>query len=540
MGAGLILARTRGGPRVEYVNLENYASRMVELNGDKHGLRPHRLNAERDRLAHEMHRILKPSIRRLTTRKNMTRDLQDDIDQHTFIAICRALSDWNPDIATFSTHVHWKVRAELQTLQHFEFPDRRRLATPQRISFLELDRPYTGDDGSTYTMADYLIDETAEDMVEAEARRHVALHTFERVFSHAIARQMQAYCINQTDQDKIAARRHSLMRNRWIYIRRTLGLETYEQIAQEYNVTRERARQIIISVDKEARGQLPRFCKEENQIVSATRMAPEDVHPSWDYMLIDFYMATGEDTRLFGRNTPMPTRQDSYDFRPEVHVAQQDVTDMLAEITRPLASDAKVPAPETEHAETLRTVHVDNVVRMPERRKSVLRQAAISAIAGAMLTTAVAANAQSRAIPPETAPMTQALPTPEGVPNPQRMSRPSPQRSRVEVQKATLTPIERITVSHPSWGVRIADYASAKQAQTGWTAERKSWGWLRGLRAAYIPASAGGSHGVAFGPLSEPQAQGMCHEAKRHSKPCQVVRFGVERQAVRGGKAVSA
>jgi hypothetical protein len=533
MGAGLILARTRGGPRVEYVNLENYASRMVELNGDSHGLKPHRLKAERDRLAHEMHRILKPSIRRLTTRKNMTRDLQDDIDQHTFIAICRALTDWNPDIATFSTHVHWKVRAELQTLQHFEFPDRRRLATPQRISFLELDRPYTGDDGSTYTMADYLVDETAEDLVESEAKRHVALHTFERVFSHAIARQMQAYCINQTDQDKISARRHSLMRNRWIYIRRTLGQETYEQIAQEYSVTRERARQIIITVDREARGQLPRFCKEENRVVPATRMPPEDVHPSWDYMLIDFYMATGEDTRLFGRGTKMPTRTESYDFRPEVHVAPQDVTEMLAEIARPaeVAPEVRSEDPQVVPAEIR-----DNVVRMPDRRKGLMRQAAITAIAGAMLTTAVAANAQSRAIPPEAPVAHPAQSVAEAGPAPTRSVRTEAVRTRTEPSRRTLIAIESITVNQPSWGVRIADYATAQQAKAGWATEPRSWGWLRGLRAAYIAPASGGTHGVAFGPLSEPQAQGMCHEAKRHSKPCQIVRFGVQRQASRGGK----
>lgn len=515
---------------MEYVNLENYAARLLELSRNDGGLKPYRLAAEQDRLAQEVQRILKPSIRRLAARKNMTKDLQDEIDQHTYIAIWRALRDWDPSIATFSTHVHWKVRAELQTLQHFEFPDRRKLAVPVKINFLELDRPYTGDDGSTFTMADYLIDESAEDDVESAARRHVALHTFERVFSHAIARQMHAYCINQGDQDKIAEKRHGLMRNRWIYIRRTLRLETYEQIAQEYKITRERARQIILSVDKEMRGQLPRFCKDENQVVSASKMPPEDIHASWDYMLIDFYMATGEDTRLFNTKSPMPTRVDSYDFRPEVHIVEQTSDEMVAEFAR---VDDVVPAPEAESLE--QPAVIDNVVRMPTARRGVLRQAAVAAIAGAMLTSAVAANAQSRAIPPEMDGARPAEITVDPVVRSQQARR-IPTQPRAAVQRAMpIMDIGRITVSQPSWGVRIANYPTAQQARKDWTGETRSWQWLRGLRAAYIAPDAAGLHGVAFGPLSEGQANGMCHEAKRLSKPCQVVRFGATRQIAKTG-----
>lgn len=504
---------------------------MLELSSNSGGLKPYRLAAEQDRLAREMQRILKPSIRRLAARKNMTKDIQDEIDQHTFIAICRALRDWDPEIATFSTHVHWKVRAELQTLQHFEFPDRRRLAVPVKINFLELDRPYTGDDGSTYTMADYLVDEDAEDMVESAARRHVALHTFERVFSHAIARQMQAYCINQNDQDKIAARRHNLMRNRWIYIRRTLGLETYEQIAQEYSVTRERARQIIIGVDKEMKGQLPRYCKDSNQIVSATRMPPEDVHPSWDYMLIDFYMATGEDTRLFGRETPMPSRVDAYDFRPEVHVESQTAEEMLVE----LRAEHEVEAPVAEVRDADRQVEVaaavDNVVKMPLMRGGILRQATLGVIAGAMLTSAVAANAQSRAIPPEVETVRSNETTSDAAAKPHQVKRAMSQARASGDRVSPMVNMDRILVTQPSWGVRIANYSSAQQARKEWRDDTKSWQWLRGLRAAYMTPTAGGDHGVAFGPLSQGQAAGMCHEAKRLSKPCQVVRFGVQREA---------
>lgn len=116
------------------------------------------------------------------------------------------------------------------------------------------------------------------------------------------------------------------------------------------------------------------------------------------------------------------------------------------------------------------------------------------------------------------------------------MSRRTTPRAHAQPHTMGIVDMERITVDRPTWGVRIADYATAQQARTRWSAEPKSWQWLRGLRAAYMAPAGGVTHSVAFGPLSERQATGMCHEARRHSKPCQVVRFGVERQASRGGR----
>ena len=498
---------------MEYVNLEGYAARMVDLAGDAHGLRPHRLEAERSKLAREIHRILRPSIRRLAARKNMTRDMQDDIDQHALIAITLAIRTWDPAIATFSTHVHWKVRAELQTLQHFEFPNRRKLAVPHRIHFLELDRPYATADGDTCTMADQLVDDGAEDDVEESARRHIAIHAIERVFSHLIASQMTSFCINAKDDSKIAEKRHGLMRNRWIYIRRTLWLETYEQIAQEYNITRERARQIIRRVEEQLKGQLPRLCTATHAIVSESRDAPKDIHPSWDYMLIDFYMATGEDTRLFGRETPMPTRPDDYDFRPSVLLTENADADEETGIVE------EVAAPED-------VVVSDNVVKL--RPAGMARRLGVAAIAGAMLTSAVAANAQSRAIPPEAAAPTMEV---QEAPRKQASVPTVSTRVRTERRSDAITANESILTTKALYGVRVAQFDSEKQAKAKWQEERRSWSWLRGLRPAYTATSANVRHAVSFGPLSEAQAKGMCREAQRISKQCDVVRFGVERQA---------
>ena len=495
---------------------------MIELNRNDGELGPRRLEFERSKIIQEMLRIIKPSVRRLTLRKKMPKELSCEVDQHTSIAITRALENWDQNIATFSTHVHWQIRAELQTLQHYAYPERRRLAVPTRIRFLELDRPYAGEEGDSFTMADHLIDDSAEDDVQTGAQRYIALHAFERIFSHSIAKQMQAHSINQKDQVKLAAKRHGMMRNRWMYIRRTLGMETYEQIAQEYGITRERARQIIVGVENELKGMLPRYCKNEERVIPATRRPPEDVHPSWEYLLVDFYMATGEDTRILGKDSPMPTRIEEYDFRPRVLVEEADV-----------GSVAMAPIEDVvEERIEAKPVYVDNVVKMPRPKRSFLQDVAIAATAGALLTSAVAANAQSRAIPPET----QMVQTVQTIESPGSTNEARPVRKAVARRQgervSPVVDITRISVAQPSWGVRIADYQSADGAKGAGNGERKSWQWLRGLRAAYIaPSSASESHGIAFGPLSQAQANGMCHEAKRMAKPCVVVRFGVERQA---------
>jgi hypothetical protein len=505
----------KGWEPVEYGKLETYAAQMIELVKNRSSIRPHRFKAQQDKIAFEIHRILKPSIRRLAAKKNMSRDLQDDIDQHSYIAICLALESWDQDIATFSTHVHWQVRAELQKLQHYEFPERRRLAIPTKIKFVELDKPMYGDQAESSTMADQLVDEIAEGDVEMNARRHVALHAMERVFSHLIARQMQSYVIGQDDEEKIARRRHSLMRNRWIYIRRTLYLENYEQIAQMYNVSRERVRQIISTTEDEIRGQLPRFCKKTNEILPATKMPPETVHPSWDYMLIDFYMATGEDTRILGTETPMPTRIEAYSFKPSVEIV----------ITKnDEKADQKTNLPDNGANDNVRhEIKGDNVISMQKYQRKLKNGLTVAAIAGSMLSSVVAANAQSKAIPPE---QFSENTTEDVSVKPKAKTKAAVGSSTPKDRIIPIVSMASVKMKAPAWGIKIAEYPTISEAKKSWYKDTKSWTWLRGLQPVYTADESKGSSSLAFGPLSAKQAEGMCHEAKRLSKPCLVIPFG--------------
>jgi len=495
------LARTLVGAFcVEYVDLEKYAAQMQELRTTGKDMKPHRLRSEQSRLMYDMLRILKPSLHRIGARKHMTATLRDEIEQHAAIAITRAIDDWDPAIATFSTYVHWKIMAELQTLQWVEFPDRRKLVLQQPIKFMELDRPIrTGDETGEMSMVDMLEAANGEEDVECVAREYIALHGFERVFSHNIVKQMQAYRINQTDQQKIETKHAGLLRNRWIYICRVIHLETYETIAKRHNITRERIRQVINEIDDDLKGQLPRICKTTKEVIEATRPAPESVHEDWEGMLISFYMETGIDSRLINTDVPLPTRP--------LDAAEPAITVVVEEVETPAVED--------------------NVVHITARRPqqlSLFKGAGLAMAAGAMLVSA-AASAQSRAIPPSAAaaePVSQPAPAVRPLPGPK--AAPTVRTVRPDA----LQDVAKLVTQRPSWGVQMQNYPKLDALRTAASREQRSWPWLRGLTVAYAGDASTGYRAV-FGPLTRDQATGLCHEAKRSERPCNVVGYGTPR-----------
>lgn len=511
---------------------------MMELNAEDgaHGFGPKRLAVEKDRMIYAMQKMLAPTVTYLASRKNMMA-VKDDVDQHAAIAICKALSTWIPEKASFSTHVHWQIMAELGALQHALYPDRRKLKTPQRIRFVELDKPYReGDDSAT--MIDMMPVEGGEEDVESGARRNIAINAIERIFSHYVAKQMQAYCINQDDLGKIAKRRETLMRNRWIYMRRRVFVETFDTIGKQYGISRERVRQIVNKIEIDLRGHMPTM-DADDQVIEATRRPPEEVHPCWAFMLSDFHQATGADTRIVGQNVPMPERIAAYDFRPTVEVCEQTQEEMLLELAIPVTTIPPVentacdlPA-KTPRAEPVR----NNVVAMAGRNgraSRVVSQSGIAFIAGAMLTGAVAANAQSRAIPPEmqdAAPATSASIAEQAPSSPVRTEGSVRRKERptntAVGRTGPLVAMSRISVDRPSWAVKVSEYPTLAAARAEWPRDRGSWTWLHGLYPGYLPPEGDSvGYGVAYGPLNREQASGVCHEAARLSKPCTVVGFG--------------
>lgn len=509
---------------MEYGNLETYAQRMIELNGDDHGLKPHRLRAERDRYISEIQRILRPSVRRMTNKKNLSRDLQDEFEQHTNIAIMKALSSWDPIRGKFSTHVHWEIRAELQIIQHFQHPERRRLVVATPIQKIELDRPMNNKGDDSYTLMDILTDEHAEENVAGDAEKYIALRYFERVLSHYVCNRFMTTTSQNKDPEFIAKTRTTIMRNLSIYVRRVLELDTYETISNDYGITRERSRQIIVNTDKDLKGKLPRDNRSKGTITEATFCYYEDVHPIWNELVCQHYIETGIDVRIVDKGKPFNVGvEDTTEILPDVVIVEQTQADVVAELDR----SAPVNRPAVR----------DNVISITPARASLarsLRQGSITAAAGILLSTAVAAHAQSRAIPPEApAPakiemVEKRTPVAESA-KPVRKAVPAASQARALPRLVSIT---KISAGKNAWGVKIADFESEQAAQDGWKKETREWSWLKGLQPAYIqPVGSSLRHAVAFGPLSEQQARGMCLEARRYRKECAVVRFGANKEA---------
>ncbi len=497
---------------------------MLELNGDDHGLKPHRLRAERDRYIFEIQRILRPSVRRMTNKKNLSRDLHDEFEQHTNIAIMKALSTWDPVRGKFSTHVHWEIRAELQIIQHFQHPERRRLVVATPIQKIELDRPMGNKEDDPCTLMDILKDEHAEENVASDAEKYIALRYFERVLSHYVCNRFVAATSHKKDPEFIAKSRNGIMRNLCIYVRRILELDTYETISNDYGITRERSRQIIVKTNKDLKGQLPCDNKSTGHITEATFRYYEDVHPLWNDLVRQHYAETGIDVRIVDKGAPFNVGiEDTTEILPDVVIVEQTREEAVVELDR----STPVIQPAVR----------DNVISITPARASLarsLRQGSITAAAGMLLSTAVAAHAQSRAIPPE-APASAKVEMVEQRSPIVEQARPIRKAAPVASQTKVLprlVSITKISAGKGAWGVKIADYESEQAAREGWKKEVRGWSWLKGLQPAYIqPAGASLRHAVAFGPLSEQQARGMCLEARRYRKECAVVRFGANNEA---------
>lgn len=556
------------GETVEYSKLEIYAKTMLSLARGEHEFGPRRLKAEQDRNIYAIYKLLRGTINRLVMGKNMgmnIRGLSEEVEQHSLIAIHQALETWDPSIATFSTHVYWQIRAELATLQHHLFPERRKIKVKQPIRFLEFDRPIVSDKGDSITLLETLSCETSEEDVEISGRDHFALHTLERVFSHYIAREMTRFCSSSSDLGKAADRRKALMRNRDVCLRRYLGIKTYSEIADrrfhsntydeiavDYGVTRERIRQIIRETEEALDGQLPRYCRDSKAIIEAERAAPREIHPSWPSLATEHYSLTGVDPRLVGREVPLASAVEPFEFAPlpsvivETSKTRKKAARLPVELGTPPSFEelerlSAAPAPRHQMAlfddisapSPLAGVPVlatSNDAPRPVVGGKTIKRLAFG-LAAASIALPVAAQT-SRAIPPAVA-IASAAPVANvgsAATAPRKVAHTAPRRSREAEASGPLQPMSKIVTNRVAFGVRLAEYSSADEARNGWSAQRRSWTWLRGLYPGYIaPSSSAASHGVAFGPLDHDQAVGMCHEARRLNKACQVVSFGVAR-----------
>ena len=123
----------------------------------------------RDRLYARILGILSPRIRSLT-RQYAMQDMAEDAWQACALGVHRAIATYDPDRASFSTHVTWAMRGELQSLRHRVRLDQRDSARSAGARTVSLD----GMAGSGDPHGAALVDQDADIEVEGPAATHMA------------------------------------------------------------------------------------------------------------------------------------------------------------------------------------------------------------------------------------------------------------------------------------------------------------------------------------------------------------------------------
>jgi len=243
-----------------------------------------------DLMVDKIYQCLRPTVRRMAIKKNML-ESYDDIQQHAYIAIHRALGGWDGEISSFSTYVHWQIRAEIRTLELHLFPERRKVSANIDVSMLQLNRRVSGgeDSDANVEIGDFLnLDPASEERTESLADRTVFLSNVERALARMVHQRVAAYehggCVNRSPVVGI-------MRDIHIFIQRNVEEKAANRVAFIHNITRERIRQITDNMKKQ-------FEFHVADMQATQRPADPEVTRRWLLAAAIYRESSGADIRL--------------------------------------------------------------------------------------------------------------------------------------------------------------------------------------------------------------------------------------------------
>lgn len=125
--------------------------------------------------------LLAPRIARLIRQYGLS-DMREDAQQAAAIGVHRALAGFDPARASFSTHVTWQIRGELQSLRHRVRLDQRRSAVSAGAVTVSLEA-LTEDAGAPLEIAD----EAALDQTERGASDLLTRSVMQRLLDRLCA-----------------------------------------------------------------------------------------------------------------------------------------------------------------------------------------------------------------------------------------------------------------------------------------------------------------------------------------------------------------
>lgn len=137
-----------------------------------------------DRHFRQLLELLGPRIRYLGARYGLT-DMREDAWQACALGIHRALLSYEPGKASFSTHVTWQMRGELQSLRHRVRLDQRDSARSAGITTVAMESLRQGEAQLLFE----IVDDDAQRGTERPASDHLAYRSISALLDRLEASQ---------------------------------------------------------------------------------------------------------------------------------------------------------------------------------------------------------------------------------------------------------------------------------------------------------------------------------------------------------------
>lgn len=322
------------------------------------GLGPARLRREEDRLVSRISDVLRPTVRKMMRHKGMM-DLQDEVGQHAFIAIHTALSDWDGSISSFSTHVHWKLRAEMRTLELQHFPERRKVCENIDVRMVYLNKPCNDGQGDESDEIGEVmnLDPEGYRMIEDNVDHGMFIRNIDNALSRIAAPRISTYLSTGcSDRAPVV----NVMRDIHIFVQRMLHEENARVVAACHAITRERIRQITNKVEKV-------FTKNIRDMMQNPRPLTEEEEAAWELALAIYREEAGYDLKLVDRGTTRSVEEIEMAYISQ-DGGMKKTTLAVAAAVALVSSEAgaqdhsrAIPPQENAEAEPARTVIVNSV-----------------------------------------------------------------------------------------------------------------------------------------------------------------------------------
>lgn len=482
--------------------LDAIAAKIQDL--PNRDLKPARRRREIDCLTWSIFEILNTSIRKQSARKGML-NFEDDVQQHSLIAITQAVETWDADKSSFSTYVHWKLMAEIRTLELHLFPERRALAKDLDIQKTSIDASNAyGEDILEFTN----FNPEAEERVHANAENAILYSRMDEIFALMISDR-----VTQFEMGGYVNTRPLMngMRDIHIFIMRELEEICANDVSVMYNLTRERIRQITTNIEAQF------------YATGAVEGGPDitdDQARQWK-LAVSLYKEHSEvDIRLGDRSELLPSSQyekskpafalpqikfddlqvcddaslvDEAIGAPEIvedlafASAQQTELDLLAEeFSEPSSDQSRTFAKKARRAIY---VSAPNKLFEANRAQNVLpfgRKAKMAAFAAAALAAVASQGAAAKS---------------------QSASPPA-----VEIEEA--------------YAVKLDIHGSKKRIRDAAETERAKHAEFSDLKIAYVPGAIERENSLAFAPLAWLDAQRICSDMTAKGEKCSIIRFG--------------